>query len=306
MSVIKFFELFPDERACLRYVFETRWGDHSPCPECGKSGRWHYYKGTKKYRHICRAQISVSRNTFFYRTNLSLMCYFYAGLLLCNSSIGVRTGFIRRHMGLGSKSAYRLLGKLRLQMAALARPRMIGGPGSIVYVDEVLIRYVISSHFDPKPASIIVMGFACEGSVVTGIIPDRRAETVVGCVEKFVAPGSTIISDCHASYKGLTKRGWDHRFVNHARSFYDEKGNTTNPIEAYWSVLKRSLRGHRMIEDSKAWLYLAESEFRYNHRMSPTSVFDNFISAFPDVSVAHLPRLKSYFDWRQSPNVQIE
>lgn len=62
------------------------------------------------------------------------------------------------------------------------------------------------------------------------------------------------------------KKGYNHRVVNHQRHFVS-KGISTQSIEGFWSLLKRGIIGiyHHV---SEKWLpqYLAEFEFRYNHR----------------------------------------
>jgi transposase len=297
-SVVDFFARFPDEKAILEHVFTVRFGNHSPCPRCGRMGRWTPIGGTRKYQHACRRHISVLENTVFYRSNLSLMVWFYAMLLMCNSSIGMSGSFVRRQLGLGTRGANRLVNRIRLQMAAYDRPEMIGGHGKIVYVDEVLIKYARTGPLGRTPNGVNILGFACDGKVVSGAIRDRTGNTLLAAIDRFVKPGSRIISDGHRGYASLARRGWLHTQVNHSKGFFPVDGMTTNEIEAYWSVLKRTLAVFRMINSDNLWLYLAESEFRYNHRRSPRSNFDHLTSYFADVAGSAPALLKRRYDWR--------
>jgi hypothetical protein len=297
-SVFEFFERFPDERACLHHIHQVRWGDHSPCPRCQRHGRWSRLTGTKKYQHACRKHISILENTVFFRSNLSLMAWFYAMLLLCNSSIGVRCSTVRKQLGIGVTSSGRMMNLIRLQMAAYDRPKMLGGEGKTVAVDELYIKSALHDDGSGRLTGMTIMGFSCDDIVLAGIVADRRQETMVGAIERFVRPGSLIVSDGHASYKCLRSLGWWHVTLNHERGIWAMNGFNTAGIETYWNVLKRTLGAYQMISEKNLWLYLAEAEFRYNHRRSALSNFDNLTSYFADIAGTERDRLRKKYDWR--------
>jgi len=298
-SVIEFFERFPDERACLHHIHGIRWGDHSPCPRCQRHGKWAWVKGSKKYQHACWKHISVLKDTVFYRSNLSLMAWFYAMLLLCNSSIGVRSSTVRKQLGIGIRSSSRMVNLIRLQMAAYDRPEMLGGDGKTVQVDELLIKSCLYDDGSGRPNRVTILGFSCDNIVLAGIVADRKKATILRAIERYVRPGSLIVSDGHSGYKRLRQLGWKHVAVNHEQGFYVMNGSSTAGIESYWSTLKRTLGAYRMIWEQSLWLYLAEAEFRYNHRRSALSNFDELTSYFADISGTHPDTLRKKYDWRE-------
>lgn len=295
-SIIEFFDRFPDEQACLKHLVDRRWLGHTGCPRCGKLGRWSPIKGTKKYQHTCRAQISPTEGTIFYRSNLPLMAWFYALLLNCNSCSGVRSTFVKRQLGIGVRSAHSLCNKLRMHLAAQPRPEKVGGPGQSVYIDEALLTRVVSAP-PRRQTKAIAMGFSCNGQVLTGIIPNRRRQSIVQSIERFVERGSTLVTDGHGSYRCLRKLGWHHIVINHSKAFHNFEGETTNPIECYWPHLKRALRRYRQAGENNLWLFLAESEYRYNRRHSAISPFDDAVCHFPEVSPKTLPLIRKRFVW---------
>lgn len=81
--------------------------------------------------------------------------------------------------------------------------------------------------------------------MICGTILDRKRTTLLSCIKRFARPGSTIVTDGHRSYHGLPAAGWGHIVVNHSRAFHNFKGVTTNEIEVFWLVLKRTLRSYR-------------------------------------------------------------
>lgn len=300
-SVTDFFETYRGEEACLHKIFETRWGDHTACPVCGKIGGWKSIPRTRKYRHTCRTHLSVLKGTAFYRSNLPLMAYFYAILLFANSSSGMRSTFIRKHLGLGLKGAVNLSQRVRLHISAYDRPERLGGPGKTVFVDEVYLRHIVDKG-QGRRVSVQVLGFSCEGRVIAGIVPDRKAATLLAEIKKRVVPGSSIITDDWCGYKRVPTLGFRHIAVNHSKgSFFDTRGNSTGEIDSYWATVRRALRLYHQVRDDTLWLFLAEIEFRYNHRFGHCSPFETLVSHWPDLDLIGPEALRKRYDWREGP-----
>ena len=295
-GIAQFFERFPDEDACLEHIFACRWGDHSPCPRCEQLGSWRRIRGTKKWRHSCGRHVSVLKGTIFYRSNLPMMAWFYGLLLFANATAGMRTGFIRKQLGLGLRGAFRLCRMIRVHMATMPRPVRLGGTGKRVHVDEVHLRYLVDREGGPH-RSAIVMGIECDGEVICGIVPDRRAETLVPILVSRVAAGSIIVTDMLGAYARLEKHGFEHIRINHSVAFHDFQGNTNNRIEAFWATVRRSLRSYRQVSAENLWLYLAEIEFRYNRRHVRDTGFIDLITRFESYDPNCEDIWRSRYDW---------
>lgn len=295
-GIIQFFERFPDEEACLEHIFETRFGTHSPCPGCGELGHWSRIKKTKKWRHACGKHVSPLKGTVMYRSNLSLMAWFYAFFLFANTSIGMRGGFIRRQLGIGHRSSYRLCQMIRIHMAAMARPQMLGGEGKTVQIDEVYLRYIANSEGGPNDAAI-VLGLTCEGQVMSAIVPDRKSGTLIPLIVARVRPGSKVVTDMLWGYQNLAKHGFQHVRINHSIAFHDFRGHTTSNIEAYWSTVRRMFRVARQVSRENLWTSLAEIEFKYNRRHTKDTIFEELISNFPPYDPESYRTLQERFDW---------
>lgn len=90
-------------------------------------------------------------------------------------------------------------------------------------VDEVLLRHVRvkgSGQLEQR----CVVGLACEGRVVTGMVPDRKRATLHAIIRKHVHPESIIVTDDWIGYKGIEKHGYFHVTVNHSIGFFNENG----------------------------------------------------------------------------------
>jgi len=297
-SIAGFFARFPNEQSCLDQIFKAKSTTYTVCPSCKESGgKWIPIPKTKKYRHSCGLQTSPLKDTVLYRSNLSLMAWFYALLLFTNSQTGMRSSFVRRQLGIGVKSAHRLCNKLRIHLACQARPATLGGPGKLVHIDEAYFRVIADSDMSRR-RNAIVLGFACDGFIICGAIPDCKRLTITPLIDRFVSPGSTIVTDGAGQYRRLRDQGWKHVAINHKVAFHNFEGVTSSPIETYWRVLRRTLRLYRQVADHNLWGFLAEVEFRYNRRHSTVSLFDEAIGSFPEVSPQTIDEIRSRFDWR--------
>ncbi|MBV7267543.1 IS1595 family transposase [Erythrobacter ani] len=296
-SISQFFESFSDEQACLEQIVSAKWGNHSPCPGCGELGQWFPVRNSKKYRHSCNLQFSPLKDTVIYRSNLSLIAFFYALLLFCNSAYGMRSSFIRKQLGIGVKSAHRLCNRVRLHMSAYNRASKLGGKGKTVYVDEVYLRRIVDLQSSRRKGAF-VQGLRCDGQLLMGIVADRKRRSLVDNIERLVLPGSRIITDSYGSYRALGDKGWEHIRINHSRAFHDFHGHTTNPIECCWSALKRNLKSYSQVGEHNLWLFLAEFECRFNLRSETTSCFEQLCSHFPPINEETQLALIKRFDWR--------
>jgi len=225
------------------------------------------------------------------------MAWFYAMLLCCNFTLGVKNSHVRKQLGLGHKSTHRLCNQIRLQMAARCSVNRLGGEGKLVHIDEVHVKY-IRNESTRSASTAIVLGLACEGHIRAGIVVNRRRATLLAEIERMVIPGSTIVTDRHQSYHCLSKLGWDHIKIDHSRAFHNFHGVTNNPIESYWALLKRNLRSYRQVGEENLWLFLAEIQFKNEARKRGGSPFNHLIQSFPDISVDPLNSIRRQFDWR--------
>ncbi|MFO6446969.1 IS1595 family transposase [Erythrobacter sp. NE805] len=298
-GILEFCNTFPDEDACLDWVFKSKFGGNSACPGCGRQGKWTKIKSTKKYMHHCRLHISVMKDTPFYRTNIPLTVVFYCIFLFCNSNTGIRGSFLRKQLALSPKAAHRLANSIRLHMAASTDTGMIGGAGKLVEADEVLLRHVRRPGCAQLEATI-VQGFACDGEVRMGIVADRKRATLHANIVANVRPGSTIVTDDWAAYRGVEQLGFKHITVNHSKGYFNEQGYSTCEIDSCWGALRRAFRGYQQVAPHNLWLYLAEFQARYNLRRSKGGVFENIIASWPTLSPAWIKKLEGRFDWRRA------
>ena len=90
-TVKQFNELFPDDNACLDYMFKQAYGDMEACYNCGVIEPKYYRIRSKKVYSCkdCGNQISPLAGTIFHKSSTSLRDWFYAIYLFSVSKNGV-------------------------------------------------------------------------------------------------------------------------------------------------------------------------------------------------------------------------
>ncbi len=82
-SLMEFQQCFPDEAACVAYLFAARWPDGFVCSGCGKTKAWELQ--TKRWTWECAQcgrQTSVTAGTIMHHSKLPLTTWFWAAYLM--------------------------------------------------------------------------------------------------------------------------------------------------------------------------------------------------------------------------------
>lgn len=82
-----------------------------------------------------------------------------------------------------------------------------------------------------------------------------------------VSTDANLMTDESPLYRRPGKQFASHQTVNHSREEYARGDVTTNRVEGFFSVMRRGLHGiYHSVSREHLPKYLAEYEFRYNHR----------------------------------------
>jgi hypothetical protein len=212
-SLVEFQSRFPDEAACVAYLFTARWPHGFVCPACGRNKAWQLQ--TKAWTWECAAcgkQTSVTAGTIMHHAKLPLTTWFWAAYLMATHSNGISALQLQRQLALGSyKSAWLMAAKLRRSMVAPGRSPLAG----LVEVDETEI--VCRSKNDPltggggrsHQGKILVVGAveiedggAGPGRIRLSEVPDYSARSLHAFLGANLVPGATAKTDGWSGYPG--------------------------------------------------------------------------------------------------------
>jgi hypothetical protein len=197
--------------------------------------------------------------------------------LLANSKNGVSSHELGRAIGITQKSAWFVLQRIRLAMQT-GTFQKFDGP---VETDESFIggrtKFV---HKADRPRRIVngqtkksmVVGTLQRGTdehisqVRAEVMLDTQWDSERGHVRRTVEPGSEVFTDAHNKYVALRDE-YKHETVNHEDGEYVRGRVSTNAIENFWSLLKRSLKGtYISVDESHLFRYVDERAFAFNLR----------------------------------------
>lgn len=313
-SLPDFQRLFPDEAACAAYLERARWREGFVCPHCAVADKPRYIstrRSVLRCRH-CRRDTSLTAGTVMERTHTPLSVWFWAAYLVASQTPGISAVQFQRQLGLSRyETAFQILHKLRAGMVRPDQDRIGSKPDDIVEADEtwiggrtrgkgrgihdmVLVACAVEVRQRKRTSSLNKRKTGrYAGRVRLSVVPDRSAKSLVGFIERTVAPGASIITDDWSSYATLRKRGYRHTAVAERGDM--EVAETFLPIiHLVFSNLKTWLRGiHHGVSPQHLQAYLDEFTFRFNRRFYPFNAFRSLLGIAGDVTAQTYAELYS-------------
>jgi hypothetical protein len=108
---------FPDDSACLAFIFALRCPKGTKCAKCGKSDAFHPVGRWRAYECACGAFFSPCAGTIFHKSPTPLTLWFHALFLFATAKNGVSAMELTRQLGVTYKCAWRMARQIRLLMA---------------------------------------------------------------------------------------------------------------------------------------------------------------------------------------------
>jgi transposase len=274
-SLMEFMREFPDDDACLEWLWRNRFsprGDSAYCPKC-ETQRIHRRYGTKQQRQSwtcihCGHHLHPTAGTIFHKSSTSLHLWFYAMYLMTSTRCGISAKQLEREFGVTYKTAWRMA-KLIRQELMVQDNQPFGGE---VEMDETYVggrrrgdkrgRPSEDSHKTP------VFGMVQRrGRVAAMPVRNFKAKMLMPHVRRRVLPSTVVYTDELRSYDGLKRRGYQHKRIHHAEQIYVSGDVHTNTIDGFWSLVKRGINGvYHAVSAKHLHGYLNEYTYRYNNR----------------------------------------
>lgn len=283
-SVMEFMREFPDDAACLDFLWRTRYSDdgehaYCPAPSCRRERTFKRYATAQQRQSwsctACGHKLHPTAGTIFHKSSTSLHLWFYGMFLMTSTRCGISAKQLERELGVTYKTAWRMMNLIRNELMEQDERPLEGD----VEADETWIGGRPRAHgtkrgTDHRIEKPIVLGMVERGGRVHAeIIPFSGAGDIRPRVLEGVKAGSTLYSDSFQVYRTMAGT-FDHYWVDHSAGVYVSGDVHTQTIEGFWSTLKNGIRGTYHAVSVK-WLasYLNEYVYRYNTRMDETDPF---------------------------------
>jgi transposase len=290
-SVMEFIRDFPDDDACLEWLWRTRHattGDLAYCERCGVERRLKRYETTRRRQAwtctSCSLAVYPTAGTIFHKSSTSLHLWFYAMWIITSTRCGVSAKQLERELGVTYKTAWRMFNKIRNELMVQDYQGPLSGT---VEADETWIggKMRHSESVKRKMAGLpqrgpytkkreTTFGMVQRGGQVIALhVPSRYGYALRANIRRTVTPDSIVYTDDYGGYTGLD-RVYSHDTIAHSHKVYVAGDVHTQTIEGFFSLVKNGIRGVYHVVSPK-WLqgYLNEYAWRYNHRDDGRSMF---------------------------------
>ena len=274
ISIMELYEMFPDDATAEKWFERQRWPDGVWCPDCG-SFNCAVVKSRKPmpYRcRDCRQHFSVRKGTAMEGSKLGLQKWVCAFYLMTSGIKGTASMKVARDLKIPQKTAWFLMQRIREGfMAGLDKP--FSGP---VEADETLVggkernKHSNKRHrkWSGTEGKTIVAGVRDRPTkqISAAVVEQINKETLQGFVLDRTEETATVYTDEGAPYRSLGEKR-EHESVSHKAGEYVRGDVTTNGMEAFWSLFKRSYHGtFHKLSPKHLDRYVAEFSGRQNIR----------------------------------------
>lgn len=266
---------FHNEAAAYRFVESKLWPEGPVCPHCGGIERIGKLEGKATrigtYKcYQCRKLFTVKIGTIFESSHIPMRFWLQAIALMTSSKKGISSNQLHRILGITLKSAWFMSHRIREAMKA-GGLEPLGGAGKIVESDETFVGNKIGFRRTPGAVHKMKVHSLVErqGNVRSVRIPMLSRDGIEKIVRENVHPESRIMTDTAPYYRKALPGFAGHETVNHMAGEYVRGDVHTNTLEGFYSLFKRGMGGiYQHCREKHLHRYLAEFDFRYNHRVA--------------------------------------
>jgi transposase-like protein len=272
LSEARFAVLYGSEEVCREALASWRWPEGFICPKCGERGHC-----VLAHRHLyqcnaCRRQTSLTAGTIFDSTKVALTTWFRAMYLITQTKQGISSIELGRRLGVTQTTAWKIKTKLTEVMRIAGESVRLDGR---IEMDDA---YLGGQHSggktgrgSPGKKPIVVAVQTSEDGRPRRIklrrIARFKRKRVKSMAKKIIAEGATVFTDGLKCFRGVADAGCRHI------AFPTGSGRRAARHPAFkWANtmlgnIKTSIAGtYRAIRKKHMVRYLAEFEWRFNHR----------------------------------------
>jgi transposase-like protein len=278
---------FQNHEAAREYLEALRWGGERACPHCGTLGKSYPTKKPGVYRCAskeCRKDFTVTTKSVMESSHIKLHIWLQAFALMTASKKGMSAHQLHRSLKVTYKTAWFLAHRIREAMreGGLTPPPM-GGEGKTVEADETYFgknetprvspqrkgrAYYKGVQKGPGTKRAIVALVERGGRVRSFHVAVADKDNVATIVADNIARESKLYTDESRLYTTIGTEFAEHSTVRHSAFEYVRGDVHTNTIEGVFSIFKRGMKGvYQHCKEKHLHRYLAEFDFRYNHRV---------------------------------------
>ena len=282
LSFTQFIKRFPNEKACVEYLYSVKWPQGFECPVCG-CRHGYTLKNRRQYQCAnCRHQTSLTANTVMHRSHLPLTKWFWAIYLIACDKRGISALALAGKIEVCYETAWNMLRRIRAAMEMRDEHYVLQG---IVEFDD--------SYFGAgKKGNIPGQGGRARGNQAVFVAvskdekgnpaylkmqltPNVQSASIEAFASSRIAYASTVQTDGFNAYrKPLAKR------YNHEWEVFNPDGEPLKWLHHMIGSAKTFINGtYHGTSTKHLQMYLSEFCYRFNRRKLGGAIFDRLLIA---------------------------
>ena len=278
LSFTQFIKRFPNEKACVDYLYKVKWPKGFVCPVCGC--RHCYTIQTRRQYQCanCRHQTSLTANTVMYRTHLPLTKWFWVIYLVACDKRGISALALAGKIEVCYETAWNMLRRIRGAMEMRDERYVLGG---IVEFDD--------SYFGGKIKGKEGRGAGNQPVFVAVSKNDKghpvylrmqvtnnvQSDSIEDFARERIAYGSVVQTDGFNAYRTPLSKGYLHQ-----RKVFDPDGELLKWLHHMIGNAKTFINGtYHGTSTKHLQMYLSEFCYRFNRRFFNGAIFDRLLVA---------------------------
>lgn len=278
-TLVEAIQYYTNETRCVEFLSQLKWKDTGGvkcCPKCGSTAVYGLRTRPIFKCRDCKKQFSLKKGTIMEKSPLPITKWVPAIWLIVNNKNGISSCELARALGVIQQTAWFMLHRIR---EAVSNGSLVKLSGT-VEMDETFVGGLSKNmHKDKRQEKIkntggksgnktAVFGIVERGGEVRAkVIPNTMIETLYPEIIKNVESDAKVYTDSYKSYWRLHELFGNHKMIDHEAKIYVDGDVTTNRIENFWALLKRTVKGtYVQISPSHLNSYVIEQAFRYNTR----------------------------------------
>lgn len=287
---------FADKERAFAFMVQLRWPLGAVCPKCDTKKQPMLLRSRMIFKcRECRQQFSIKTGTIFEDSPLGFDKWLPALWLLANAKNGISSYEVARALKVTQKTAWFMLGRIRMAMQARSFERTQG----TVEIDEAFIGGLAANMHHAKRKRVmqgrkagatgktgviaaVVRGEGKKPSqVLARVLKSAHARPHTRMADETVLPGSKVYTDSATLYASALDN-YVREAVNHSEREYVRGEVHTNSVENFWSLLKRSIKGtYVSVDPFHLFRYVDEQVFRFNERKANDG--ERFVKVLADI-----------------------
>ncbi len=274
LSIFEFQERFPDDKSCMSYLSELKWGNGFQCPQCGNEKYCDGNKGHIRQCTKCNRLVSPTSGTLFHKVKFPLLKAFYIVYYMSTNKKGISSTELSRKLELRQKTCWLFKQKVMQAMKSSGNNKIEGK----AEVDETVVggqeEGVVGRK--NKKKKLVVFAVERKGKGLSRfygkVIENSSAKELGAFMKIYIDTKADVKTDEWTGYKPLKEE-----FVNLRQSPSGKKGENFPDLHRAIMGFKGWLRGiHHHATHLQA--YINEYTYRFNRSNMKENIFENLIT----------------------------